>query len=247
MAQRPRNLRLIAFLVGLLIIAGVAAILADHKSKPAASTTKIAQLHPTNDKTIESDCLKSYSNDHVLCKFAVSASDITKLSYQATDTLTDAHGQSKTETIMNDGTTGNISVETSDQGKVSDVVQVGNTVYLKQSGANTWYKFTSNQPSNNNPANGLKPNFSSSSTPESQKIHYKSLGTEACGQLTCYKYEITRKGAPGKVTTVWFDTQDYRIQHWRSQSPNGTDDFVITYAPVSIATPSPAVNAPGTD
>jgi outer membrane lipoprotein-sorting protein len=71
-------------------------------------------------------------------------------------------------------------------------------------------------------------------------ITYKNLGTEACGNLTCYKYQVTTATAAGAKQYVWFDTTSYQLRRWQySDSSTGTTDMAISYQPVTISQPSP--------
>jgi hypothetical protein len=79
-----------------------------------------------------------------------------------------------------------------------------------------------------------------SDTPEpaSQEPTYKKIGKEACGNLTCFKYEVVDPSSPGKQT-LWFDDKDYQLRRMRIESEGTVSDQVFAYSSVSITAPSP--------
>ena len=71
-------------------------------------------------------------------------------------------------------------------------------------------------------------------------IYFKYLDTEACGSLSCFKYQVTDSSTPTTNQYVWFDKSKYQLQEWQaSDSTNGTTDMKITYQAVNISVPSP--------
>ncbi len=185
-------------------------------------------------KAANSACMKVY-NDKRLCDFAAANADLGKVAYTAVDNSTDAQGQTTQITIKSDGK-GNISISSKSGNQSYNTITIGNTVYV-QNGA-SWIKYTSNAPASTNPASDLKASFSDSSTPADKQIKYKSAGTAKCGNATCYKYQVIDPTTAG-TTYIWINTSNNRLQRLTTSSSQGTNDFVISYGPVTITAPSP--------
>jgi len=212
-----------------------------NKNNTAATNTSTPAAVVSN--ATETACNKVY-NDKNLCKFASSAADFAKLPYTAVDTSVDAQGQTSSVTIQSDGKS-NFSMTAGSGATAYSTVEIGSTVYVKSGTSTTWTKYTSNAPAVTNPATTIKPDFSTSTTPAAQQIQYKKLGTEACGKLTCLKYQIIDPASAGTTQYAWFDTTSYRLQRWSSKTSDGsTNDFSITYSAVKISAPTPVTAAP---
>src|SRR6185503_19808218 len=85
----------------------------------------------------------------------------------------------------------------------------------------------------------------SSDLTQKNTISYKSLGKEACGKLTCFKYQVFDKTQTASSQFVWFDTKDYRMQRYQMSDGKDTTDMTITYQTVKITQPSPVQDFSG--
>ena len=126
--------------------------------------------------------------------------------------------------------------------EISHQIIIGDTTYLKDYSDNKWWKQTA------------KPEASPTETPETPEdlkeelamedpSLYKNLGTEACGSLTCYKYEQTFKDFPGK-RTFWFDNKQYLLRKEESGYGEFTTKVEYSYDGISISAPSPTKDVP---
>lgn len=223
----------VVLIVVVIAVVGVVGwrVMQNNKTPAAAKTTA--------GKSVNSACLKIYS-DKNLCNAAAVSSDFAKLAYTVTDTSTDAQGQTSQITIKSDGK-GDTAMSSSAGNQAYNTVTIGSTVYIQNGGS--WIKYASNAPAPANPANDLKTAFSDASTPAAQRIQYKSLGKEKCGSATCFKYQVIDPANSGTTTYVWFNASNYRVQRMTTKSAQGTNDFVISYGPVTITAPSPVTSA----
>jgi outer membrane lipoprotein-sorting protein len=74
----------------------------------------------------------------------------------------------------------------------------------------------------------------------SSGVTYKKIDTEACGSLTCFKYQITDSASPGSTQYAWFDNGAYLLREWKSSDSSGSStDMTISYQAISITAPSP--------
>lgn len=196
---------------------------------------------PHTDKQVQSACLKEIG-DNNLCKFAANFNLNTP--YKATATMTGS-GSDGIMTILTDGM-GNTSLSTSAGGQTLDTITIGNTTYIKDTASGTWVKYpsSSNSADGSNPADNLKIN--TSDLTGGGTITYKALGKEACGSLTCYKYQQIDKNNTGATQYIWFDDHNYQLQRFSYAEPStGTTDMSFSYQKVTITAPSPATDASG--
>jgi outer membrane lipoprotein-sorting protein len=79
-------------------------------------------------------------------------------------------------------------------------------------------------------------------------VSFKYIGTEACGSLTCYKYQVTDSTTPSATQYVWFDNSSYKLRQWQYSDGSGnTTDMTVTYATVNITKPSPVEDLSATE
>lgn len=207
-----------------------------YSSKKAKTSTTSGSTNATK-AAAETSCLSAY-HDNDLCKFASDSTSLEKQAYQATVNETQA-GQSSTITLKNDGN-GNTELSGTGNGATFNSIELSGVTYVETSG--TWYKYPSGQSA---------PTTDPTSTMDigvgSAGITYKKLGTEACGSLTCFKYQVSGTVTGGGTQYVWFDNKDYKLREWSATDASGnTTDMKVTYQAINITAPSPVQNFPGT-
>jgi hypothetical protein len=177
-------------------------------------------------------CLAQYHDTNV-CHFAeaAAASPIDKTAYKATLTSTQ-NGATSTITFSQDGK-GNNSLSTSGgtSGTSLNSITYAGVMYVQN--GSVWIKYpSSSTPPTTDPSSDLS--FMGSL----DKTTFTKVDTEACGSLTCYKYQI--KDAATGTSYVWFDTHSYLLREWSANDPtSGAIDMKLSYQPVSISMPSP--------
>jgi len=232
----------VTVVLAVIVIGAIAAIGWEVMNKNKTTSTPANATTTASTNAVDASCNKVY-HDTNLCKFAASSANFAKTPYTAVDTSVDAQGQTGNITIKSDGK-GNTALTSTAAGQSFDTIEIGNTVYTKDPTGNSWTKYTSNAPAVTNPAGDIKTDFSTSTTPAAQQIQYKNLGKEACGKLTCFKYQIIDPASAGTTQYAWFDTSSYRLQQFSSKSADGsTNTFTITYTAVKITAPSPVTDA----
>lgn len=230
------HLGLVAIVVVVVAVAGFA--FWKVSSNKNSSTSGATAATKAADKAAQSACEKSI-NDKDLCKFA-SHTDIVKATYIATDTAVTADGTT-TMTIKADGKN-NTDLVMSQNGVVtSEYISLNGDTYVKTPDSDTWTKYpasTSSTPTTTSPTSDIK--VDSSNITENNTLGYKNLGKEACGSLTCFKYQVTDTTNPGSTQYIWFDTKDYLMRRWSMTDSTGSNDMTFTYpSSVTISVPSP--------
>ena len=228
---------LLFIVLGVVVVAaiGFAAWKVSSNSKSTtSSSSSTSKTAAVNTAALADACNKAVK-DANLCKFASHYNP--NASYKAVDTSTTTEGNG-TLTILSDGK-GNSSVLSSANGVDTSFVSLNGATYLQDPSSGTWIKYSSGSgaPTTNNPADGLK--LSASDITAGGTISYTNLGTEACGSLTCYKYQVNDTTQPVATEYVWFSNSDYQLHEFYVKNSNGTNDMTFTYQNVSITAPSP--------
>lgn len=206
-----------------------------HKNSPKASTKTTTTTAGSEKNATDAGCLTTY-HDVNLCKFAAHA-NIDKTAYKATLTVSNAQSTGNM-TLESDGK-GNTSSTLTGNGQTVSTIMLGGTSYMRLAESGVWYEYpagSSTPGSGSNPASGMNLVLGAG-------ITYKPLGTEACGSLTCFKYQVTDTATPTTTQYAWFDNKTYLLREWKAVSTNadqGTVDMKLTYpGSVTISKPSP--------
>jgi len=186
------------------------------------------------DTGIQSKC-NSQIHDETFCKFAGAFANAGAYKVSMTN-------QSKTGTMsveLASDTSGNGSMLVSSNGKVTaDVIKFNNATYVKDPSDNKWIKYSAGNTSapqlTDLKQEFVKGNFDKND--KGQAISYKSAGTEACGSLQCYKYQIIESNQTGYL---WFDNSSYLLRRISINASGSTSNMTVDYANVNISEPSP--------
>lgn len=199
----------------------------DKKSSP--------QLSSQDAKKIEAEC-KQEIDDQDFCKFT--SSFTAAEAYTAVMETSGANGSSTT-TLKVDGDDSQMTV--TDGGNVAaDYITIGNATYIKDITDGKWTKTTSQENETANLKEDIGIDFDESDVPEAERTEYKNLGKEACGNLTCFKYQVIDPTAEaGEEQFIWFDDDDYLLRKWTFSGGEGTTTMTLSYDGVSIKEPSP--------
>jgi hypothetical protein len=175
-------------------------------------------------------------DDKDLCKFFASWRE--NKYYKLTGATT-ADGKTSTSTYESVGSdrfhmamTGELSYE---------VITIGNTTYTKDTTDSKWWKQTIKPEQQKDYS--LKDDLTFEEPKSEQttdQTTYKKLGKEACGKLTCFKYQVIDPSAKDRTEFIWFDTKDYQLRRTTSEEKDSKSDFTFAYDMVTITEPSPA-------
>ena len=204
---------------------------ADNKKSPASSSSSNNSSSKSNP-TVSSGCVATY-HDNTLCKFEASSTSFDKTAYTATLKV-DQQGTNSTMTLASDGK-GNTKLSTTSGGQTLNSITLDGNTYIQTGGSGPWIEYPSgaSAPTSN-------PTSNMNITVGSAGISFKALGTASCGNLTCYKYQVTDTASPSTTQYVWFDNSNYNLREWQDTDGSGnTTDMTISYQPVNITKPSP--------
>ena len=232
---------LVMIVIAVVVIAGVGLVgwRVTQKDKDDSTKTSTTEL----SKAASDACLKVY-DDKDLCKFTGNY-NIDKLAYKMTLTSTTAEGSS-TSTFLSDGK-GNTQMTMTASGQVNDAISLNGVSYLKDAGDGRWFKYAADTagapPVETNPTGDIK--FETDTEADTtDKTTYKKIGKEACGKLTCLKYQIIDPAQKDSTQFIWFDTKDFRMQRFSAKDASSSTEMVISYQSVKITAPSPTKDFP---
>lgn len=224
----------------LVVLAGVGVagwmVMNGKKTTTNTSTSNSSAGSKVASSTVDSSCLSTY-HDANLCKFAANSTSFEKTAYTATVT-TEQNGTNSTLTLENDGM-GNTRLSGTESGQTFNSIMLNGVTYLQPAGIGPWieYPASSSAPTTN-------PTSSMDIAVGSNGITYKALGTEACGSLTCYKYQVTDSATPNATQIALFDNTSYKLRQWQYTDGSSSTNMVITYGAVNITKPSPVESLP---
>ena len=221
------HVALVALVVAVIAVIGLVAWQVSKKKKDNSSGS--TGTSTVSKKEVQSQC-ESVIDDKDLCKFAaaMSAND---LAYTAVLSADETDGT--TFTIKSDGK-GNSETTTNSSEFNFNFILLDGKAYTKNADG-SWSVTASTADPAIDPSKSLTYDFT-----QEDKDAYKKVGQEACGSLTCLKYQFTDKENPDDRTLIWFDTKDHRLQKLTFSSGEvGTSTMEFTYGKVTITKPSP--------
>jgi hypothetical protein len=178
-------------------------------------------------------------SDKDLCKFFSSWKASGQ--YKVTSSQT-ADGKTSTSTYEASDNGKNYRMTMSGEGVPYEIIGIGDTLYTKDNSDGKWWKQQLPKEQESTVKGNYNYDFEApkSDTPEpaSQEPTYKKIGKEACGNLTCFKYEVVDPSSSGKQT-LWFDDKDYQLRRALIESEGTVSDQIFEYSSVSITAPSP--------
>lgn len=228
---------IIAIIAAVLAVAGGTYYFVSKSNKDDSAAT-------ATNQAVDSECAKLI-DDKDFCKYASTVS--TDRNQKVTATTTSADGKSSTMTIETDAQGNSHSTITADGTNMQTVTYNG-TFYTLDTSDNTWIKYPKSE--NQDPASETDVDINiqeEESKPEADRTQYKSLGKEACGNLTCFKYQIIDPRDTAGEVFIWFDDQDYLTRRMQTKTAEGTMDMTYSYEDVSITEPSPVKEMPAVD
>lgn len=188
-------------------------------------------LNPVEKKIAEANC--EY-DDKDLCKFFVSFKQ--HKSYKMSS-VTTSDGQTSTMSYEVDGDKYH-SVMTGDF--ANETIVIGKDTYTKAPNG-TWWKQTAQTQNDDEAVSAPEVDYEEPTDdkdqPEAAKTTYKALGKEACGDLTCFKYQVIDPESADQTEYLWFDDKDYQLRRSVSEGPGSKSDTSFSYGNISVKAP----------
>ncbi len=197
-------------------------------------------------KAKESDF--AYIDDELLRKHMAAQANATKFKVVSKSS---GYGGSTTMIYDMDGDTVKYRTTSSGEGLESDMIVIEDTTYIKDFKDGKWWKQTQKPGEVNDEIESKMEEYVANDAEEEEaefvKTKYNNLGKEACGDLTCYKYEQLDPNdgteSAGK-RLFWFDTDDYLLRKDLSEYGEFSSESEYFYEDVSVEKPSPTKDVP---
>lgn len=133
--------------------------------------------------------------------------------------------------------------------ETQNMITIGDTTYLKDQADGKWWmqkaeELKSEQSELTKLADTFSPKDIQEEVMEKNITTYKSLGQEACGNLTCHKYEEVLSGQDGSSRIFWFDTRDLLLRKEQTGYGEYTTVTEYSYDNITVTAPSPTKEVP---
>ena len=195
------------------------------------------------NKEVQDKCMAAV-NDEQFCKFAGAFGNVGD--YKVAVNSTEQTGTSTLE-LANDSK-GNSSMLVKVNGQEQgNIIVFNGTTYSKDYTDGKWFKYAASDTTKPETVD-LKKEFLKGDYKgdNGQKLEYKKIGTEKCGELTCHKYQVVDPEKTTETDFLWFDTKDFLLRRATvNDSKAGTSvEMTVTYSSVTITEPSPTKDIP---
>lgn len=185
----------------------------------------------------ETACMAKY-DDQDLCNFIAvqTASPFDKAATVVTITGT-SDGAESTIVMQSDGN-GNSKTIMTGEGVTYNAITLNDISYYQTETDGPWITYGADTTGATNETtssdSGLTDFMDSLDT-----TTYTKLGEEACGNLTCFKYQVVDTEQAGSTLYAWFDTDEYMLRQFSQSDASSSFTMAIAYQAVTIPTPSP--------
>lgn len=219
----------IVVLVILAIIGAGAYVVFGKKSLPGPLSTV------TNRVTLNPNC--KY-NDPDLCKFIngwkevqyFTATSSSTYQGQSSDLVMKSIGDDKSQFTMSQNGQENYNT-----------IKIGDATYTKDYTDGKWVKTVAKTDATSTDEKQLESeiDFDEKADETADNTTYKKIGKEACGNLTCFKYQVIDPDITDSTEYIYFDDKEYQLRKMSSESAGATSETTFDYSKITISEPSP--------
>jgi hypothetical protein len=235
-AKNQQGIVHIGLIIGLLIFVGVVALIAwrwwSTQQTGGSSDSSAVQQAVAN--------AKCDVGDKDICKFYTSWKASANYKVTSTDTR---EGQTATSTFESTDSGKRFHMVTTMDGKPYETIHIDNVIYTRDANGKWWKQTVDTSKVDQYKSSDYKYDFSNpeDTTTTATKTTYKLIGQEACGNLTCFKYQVTDPSATDQTQYIWFDNHNYQLRRMRTESKDGSvSDQTFSYTGVTINAPASA-------
>lgn len=201
---------------------------------------RVAEINNQAETPTEIACMK-FVGDARLCKFASVSESSASRSYRSVLTVVDDSGTTITTTDYENVDRSNWSIQQNGQ-EVDSFILLDADGYIRDPADGAWahYKDPEFTPTDGDSTLDQY-DFTSEDSEDVAEFRdrYKFVGEESCGDLTCFKYQVTLEGDEASTVYMWFDKDEYLLRRYQTQNTTTTTNTQYTYGNISIAAPSP--------
>ncbi len=225
--------KLVWVIVAVAIIAGLYFIFKGGSNQSSTSSTN-STAGLGIDKEIQDKCLSQLHDDN-FCKFAGTFANVKAYKISFTDNA------SKSSFELSKDAKGNAALTATQAGQTNHVVTYNGSAYVQDPSDHKWIKATAAEagidPNSFDVKKQLLAGDFNKDKDTGKSISYKKVGTEACGNSRCYKYQAI---TDGQVTGyMWIDTNDYLLRKMTATQSGSSVEITLAYDNINITEPSP--------
>ncbi len=126
----------------------------------------------------------------------------------------------------------------------SSMIVFEKTTYIKDTDG-SWYSLNTLNPQDNEYSQGTMEEIKNTYSEENLDMQVKKVGSEACGNLTCDKFEMINViGEQSSTTYAWIDTKEHLARKMEFAFEGGSSTMEYKYESVKISKPSPIKEMP---
>lgn len=228
--------------LAVVVVAGAAGFFL-YKNKSASPLKKVSLPAVKLPASLNPSC---QLKDPDLCKYLNRLAGLAQTGngFSGKSVTTDKSGK-KTESVWEmEGNNKSHFVTYEDGKEVFNTVIIADTTYTKDPTDNKWWKYVTAKEKTGvntnffNPED-LKNKFENSLKDTEDKTAYKKLGKEKCGNLTCFKYEVSNPEFTQAKQYLYFDDREYLMRMERMEAGDLTTVTTFDYGKVAVQVPSP--------
>lgn len=173
-------------------------------------------------------------NDPNLCKFINGWKEVKY--YTMNSVVTSKDGTKSILTFKTAGENRDQMIMVENGTENYNVISIGEATYTKDYSDNKWWKSVTSAEATVKTEEEEKLDFDDTI----DNTTYKKIGTEACGKLTCFKYQVIDPAVTESTDYIYFDSKDYQLRKTRSEMNDGSvSESTIDYSKITISEPSP--------
>lgn len=227
----------ILFILAIVLAAGAYFFTQKNKSGLAGNSTQQAAV-----AEMLADC--KYDKD-VCTYFVAQAQAMQKGVTISTTAEIENYGKSTSEMKTNGS---DMEVNSYKDGKLeSSMISFGGVTYFKDLEDGTWYSMGDVGEDVGDPKESLA-EIQATYNEDNLSMQIKKIGSEACGSLTCDKYEmVDAVGEDSSTSYVWIDTKEHLARKMEFSFKGGSNVMEYKYETVQISKPSPIKEMPRFD
>lgn len=204
---------------------------------------KPSSLETASEKAAVAEILADCKYDKEVCAYFVAqAKAMEKGVIINTVANLGEYGTSTSEMKMHGN---NMEVNSYKDGKLeSSMISFDGVTYFKDIRDNAWYQVGDAEGNFSDPKESLV-EIQATYNKDNLDMQIKKIGSEACGNLTCDKYEIVDvMGEDGSKSYVWIDTKEHLARKMEFVFEGGSNVMEYKYEAVQINQPSPIKEMP---
>ncbi len=228
----------IIVVLAIIVLAGAYFFM--QKNKPSSAENAVESA---TEKTVVNEMLANCKYDKEVCAYFVAqAKAMEKGVTINTVANLGEYGTSTSEMKMNGN---NMEVNSYKDGQLeSAMISFDGVTYFKDLRDSAWYQVGDAEGNFSDPKESLV-EIQATYNEDNLDMQIKKVGSEACGNLTCDKYEIIDiVGEDESKSYVWIDTKEHLARKMEFTFKDGSNVMEYKYETVQINKPSPIKEMP---